>query len=471
MTPVANDLCVFAVKRGEMSERFDVYYWQYEFKVLEEKLDNCTFDVVPLEQLIAEKQGVKDGPGGWLINKSEYVDDGIPMLRGVNVLDGRIDLSNTVYITEEKHRQLAASEALPGDILITMRGTFGRAAILPNSIPKANMNAALCRIRLKDAALSEYLMWYLNSDIAYKQFKRHGTKAVQDDLNLGYIKAVRVIVPDLQTQQRSVADLKYKLEAANDKLNKAEMLFSDMSKYTHSVLKLAEVSSHKPVVFAVKGNMTKGARIDPEYHNPYYTHRVEEIEKINYDTLGNIIEFSTEVWDQKTIFNDVFPYIEISGVRVRENSYKAAAVPVSEAPSRAKMIVRNGDIIVSATRPHRGATATISCGESELQIASSGFCVLRELKRKDVLKEYLQWILTDDYVLLQMLQRSSGGNYPAITSGELKKIVIPIPDVSIQQQICAEATRRKKEAYTLRTVAEQEWQEAKEQFEKELLGE
>ena len=85
------------------------------------------------------------------------------------------------------------------------------------------------------------------------------------------------------------------------------------------------------------------------------------------------------------------------------------------------------------------------------------------------MKEYLQWILLDDYVLLQMLQRSSGGNYPAITSDELKKIVIPIPEISVQQEICVEATRRKQEADRLRKEAEQEWQKARKQFEKELL--
>ena len=177
------------------------------------------------------------------------------------------------------------------------------------------------------------------------------------------------------------------------------------------------------------------------------------------------------MWDQKSIFEEVFPYIEISGVKIRENSYKTTEVAVSEAPSRAKMIVRDGDIIVSTTRPHRGAIATISCKTTNTQIASTGFCVLRELKRNDVLKEYLQWILLDDYVLLQMLQRSSGGNYPAITSDELKKIVIPIPEISVQQEICSEATRRKQEADKLRIEAEQEWIEARKQFEKELLGE
>ena len=69
-----------------------------------------------------------------------------------------------------------------------------------------------------------------------------------------------------------------------------------------------------------------------------------------------------------------------------------------------------------------------------------------------------------------MLQRSSGGNYPAIVSDELKKIVIPIPRIDIQRTICEEAERKQKQARELRREAEQEWSEAKARFEKELLG-
>lgn len=295
--------------------------------------------------------------------------------------------------------------------------------------------------------------------------------AGQQRVSASFLETFPAVLPEYDIQVKLVTNLEKKLEAMNNKLEQAEKLFADMSKCVHSILGIGEVSTQKPAFFAINAHMTLGSRIDPEYHNPFYTHRVEEIKKLTYDTLGNILEFSTEAWDQKSIFEEVFPYIEISGVQIRENSYKATEVAISKAPSRAKMIVRDGDIIVSTTRPHRGAIATISCNKLQVQIASTGFCILRELKRNNVLKEYLQWILLDDYVLLQMLQRSSGGNYPAITSDELKKIVIPIPDISVQQKICAEATMRKKEADKLRMEAEQEWQEARKQFERELLGE
>ena len=295
--------------------------------------------------------------------------------------------------------------------------------------------------------------------------------AGQQRVSSSFIENFPAVLPEYSIQVRLVAELEEKLNLLNGKLRQADELLAGMSSFIHSVLKMNEISSEKPMLFAVKKDAVAGIRIDPEYHNPFYARRIAEIRKQPFDILENIVEFSTESWNQKDHFNEAFPYIEISNVFLKENKYDISHINISDAPSRAKMIVRNGDIIVSTTRPHRGAIATILCPDDEIQIASTGFCVLRELKRKDVLKEYLQWILLDDYVLLQMLQRSSGGNYPAIVSDELKKIVIPIPDLDKQRTICDEAKRRQKQAETLRLEAEQELAAAKAQFEKELLGE
>lgn len=403
-------------------------------------------------------------------NEDQYADSGIKFLRIQNITSFGFDFSDVKYITEAVHDNLLKrSQLAENDLLMTITGRIGTSAVVTSSCLPANINQHIVRIRLKQGVYPHFVAAYLNSFTGLLLSNRSVTGTTR--LALDYESIKKIPFPDLSDEKQKI--FANTVFTARDKkakkLRQAEELLLGMSGYIHSILKIEELSFAKPIVYSVAGHATLGTRIDPEYHNPYYTHRVEEIEKLTYDTLGNIIEFSTEAWDQKAIFEEIFPYIEIAGVQIRENSYKATDISVAEAPSRAKMIVRNGDIIVSTTRPHRGAIATISCDETEVQIASTGFCVLRELKRKDVLKEYLQWILLDDYILLQMLQRSSGGNYPAITSNELKKIVIPIPDISVQQEICDEAVRRKHEADKLRREAKQEWQEAKEQFEKELL--
>ena len=467
MTPDADDLCIFAVKRGDIENREIYCNPLYPFYIsLIEKYKNSPYycgkmsdflDVNPKTDctMLTDKTEVSFVPMPNVQERNNMVSyDMVPY--------EKVKKGFTVF----RRNDLIWAKITP----CMQNGKSCIVDEMPTEIGFGSTEFHVVRKRNDDIYMPFVWSIFSNKNVLKAAQAVFSGSAGQQRVSASFLEMFPAVLPKYDVQVKLVANLEKKLESMNDKLGQAEKLFADMSKYVHSVLGIGEVSTQKPIIFAINSYMTFDARIDPEYHNPYYTHRVEEIEKLTYDTLGNIIEFSTEAWDQKSIFDELFPYIEISGVQIRENSYKTTDVAVSAAPSRAKMIVRNGDIIVSTTRPHRGAIATISCDETDVQIASTGFCVLRKLKRKDVLKEYLQWILLDEYVLLQMLQRSSGGNYPAITSDELKKVVIPIPDISVQQVICAEATRRKNEADKLRIEAEQEWQMAKEWFERELLG-
>lgn len=87
-----------------------------------------------------------------------------------------------------------------------------------------------------------------------------------------------------------------------------------------------------------------------------------------------------------------------------------------------------------------------------------------------VRRDYLWCVMRAQFCLRQMLQRASGGNYPAITEPELANIVVPVPNMKIQEIIAAEVHRHHDEAQRLRKEAEAGWRAAKHWFEDELLG-
>ncbi len=178
------------------------------------------------------------------------------------------------------------------------------------------------------------------------------------------------------------------------------------------------------------------------------------IEAKNYAELGELVEFAKETWDQKSVFDSEFPYIEISNIDTSNGEIaKTDFVPVTEAPSRAKMVVREGDIIVSTTRPNRGAITPISKKQDGF-IASTGFAILRDLKDSKVLKDYLFIALRTSLSLRQMEQRTTGGNYPAITTEDLKKIKIVVPELKTQEKIIAGVKAIYNKARNLRQEAE-----------------
>ena len=82
-------------------------------------------------------------------------------------------------------------------------------------------------------------------------------------------------------------------------------------------------------------------RIDPFYYRPEFRELNEKLSKLKNEQLGEIIEFSSETWNQKDFFDDEFPYIEISEVDISTGEVQnITCYEKREAPSRAKMIVR-----------------------------------------------------------------------------------------------------------------------------------
>ena len=192
-----------------------------------------------------------------------------------------------------------------------------------------------------------------------------------------------------------------------------------MSSYTITNNKI-----DKNKVFILQKNEIE-KRFDPQFYKKEYKDLLSKIKANNFSRLGDIVKYSNETWNQKDFFKNEFPYIEISEINTLSGEIEnISQVIIEEAASRAKMIVRLNDIIVSTTRPNRGAISLIK-EKQDFSIASTGFAVIRELKDLEIKREYLFILLRQQLILKQFEQRSSGGNYPAITQEELNNVLIP----------------------------------------------
>ena len=176
-------------------------------------------------------------------------------------------------------------------------------------------------------------------------------------------------------------------------------------------------------------------RFDSEFYTPNNSKLISKLKSKPYYKLWEIVDFSNDLWNQKDYFNDTFPYIEISSINLSDGQIKKIReISINEAPSRAKKIVRKNDIIISLTRPTRGAISILENIEN-LKICSTGFSVINNVDESKIKRKTLFNILRMSFVLQQMGQRSSGGNYPAITQEELGKIIIPKLNQKEQEKI------------------------------------
>ncbi|WP_103664209.1 restriction endonuclease subunit S [Gracilimonas amylolytica] len=122
-------------------------------------------------------------------------------------------------------------------------------------------------------------------------------------------------------------------------------------------------------------------------------------------------------------------YIDIGSVDSEGNINNRESMRFEKAPSRARRIVKKGDTILATVRTYLKAIAQIDYDFNTLQICSTGFAVLRP---KEVFPRFLFYWVRSDYFIGEIVSRSVGVSYPAISSSEIGKL--PIPDLAVNEQ-------------------------------------
>lgn len=128
-----------------------------------------------------------------------------------------------------------------------------------------------------------------------------------------------------------------------------------------------------------------------------------------------------------------FKYVDISSIDVTTGTITAPQTLLgADAPSRARKVIKEGDLLISTVRPTRGAIAIVT-KELDNQICSTGFSVIRPNDSADV--KYLHFILRSELVKEQFRKFSTGSSYPAILDSDIEKTVIPLPSKKQQLEI------------------------------------
>lgn len=129
---------------------------------------------------------------------SEYVEDGVPFLRSLNVEPFRINVNEIKYVTPEFHQKIKKSALRPGDVAIVRTGKPGTCAVIPDWLPDANCSD-LVIVRCGEEIRPRFLCYWVNS-VAAHHISSHTVGAVQQHFNVGAAKKMKVAVPELCTQ-------------------------------------------------------------------------------------------------------------------------------------------------------------------------------------------------------------------------------------------------------------------------------
>lgn len=167
-----------------------------------------------------------------------------------------------------------------------------------------------------------------------------------------------------------------------------------------------------------------------------------EVKKIKY--LASINDDSLS---DKTDEEFELDYVDISSIESGVGITKSEVFKFKDAPSRARRIVKHGDVIISTVRTYLKAIAKIDKPKPNL-IVSTGFAVLRP---KDISPEYSGYLFYHENLLGEIVSRSVGVSYPAINSSEIGTIKIPLPKKTEQTAIATYLDRKTAEIDALIT--------------------
>ena len=152
------------------------------------------------------------GPFGSKLTQRDYVNNGVPVIRGSNMNGGRfLDMNEFVYVSDSKFRKdLSSNLAKPGDLIFTQRGTLGQVAIIPYEGISDRYVVSQSQMKLTvDSTKADrfFLYYYFSSHEAIERITNFVSSSGVPHINLTTLRSFDVPVPPLDIQRKIAAIL------------------------------------------------------------------------------------------------------------------------------------------------------------------------------------------------------------------------------------------------------------------------
>ncbi|PRN00711.1 restriction endonuclease subunit S [Aliarcobacter cryaerophilus] len=335
---------------------------------------------------------------GFAFKSKLFVNDGLPIVRIKNIKNEKVLLDDVVYFNVEDYgKKLDSYQIKKNDILIAMSGATTGKIGLYDTEEISYLNQRVGLFRIENSNLRSYLFYFLSTQIEKNLELSLG--AAQPNLSTEQINNIELPLPPLEEQKRIVVNL--------------DNLFAKIDK---------AIALHQK-------NIDEADIFMASVLNDVF---VELEEKYGLIKINDVV-VKTKNKNPLNEKDTPFTYIDISSID--NKSFKIVEPKQligSEAPSRAKKEVFQGDIVYSTTRPNLKNIAIVSENYNN-SIASTGFCVLRTNEK--TINYYLFYFLITEKLFEQIEPNIRGAQYPATSDNDLKNCNIPNTPYETQQKV------------------------------------
>lgn len=307
-----------------------------------------------------------------------------------------------------------------GDILFARSGaTAGKSFYYESKYGDCAFAGYLIRFKADFQKANSKFLYYYTLTQAYEEWSQQiFIQATIQNISAEKYNGLRFAIPDNIEQQNEIVEYLDKKCAEIDALIEAK-------EKTNSLLR----EQRQSIIYEA---VTKG--LNPNI--PMKDSGIEWIGEIPESWDVKKIKYCTKLDQNKLAENTdpdyEFKYIDISSVTEVGGIGETIEVTFSKSPSRARMIVKNGDTIISTVRTYLKAIAFIE--DATDFICSTGFCVVSPIE-KILNPKFCYYALQSDYFVQNVVSESVGVSYPAISSADIGNMKLCIPSTEEQDEI------------------------------------
>jgi type I restriction enzyme S subunit len=147
------------------------------------------------------------GPFGSNLTTRDYIQEGIPVIRGNNLtVDSLFREEDFVFVSEKKATDLRPNTAYPGDLIFTQRGTLGQVGLIPREARYQRYIISQSQMKLTvnpEIAYVHFVYYLFRQPSMVQKVINYAITSGVPHINLGILKEFKIRLPEIDSQKRA----------------------------------------------------------------------------------------------------------------------------------------------------------------------------------------------------------------------------------------------------------------------------
>lgn len=406
---------------------------------------NTDLFIKSLKHFYLNKSSIVSGPFGSTLTSSSYLNAGdIAFVRIENIRGSfRINMTDIIYISSEDNLRIANSQLFTDDIILSKVGnSIGFFARVDEELLTCNISENNIGIKLNkfDKAKRHFILTYLNSKFGQILILRRRSGNAQPKLNVDDV--CKVPIPEFSNDFNEI--ISSLILKSNSIIKRADETYHAAKKMLSGALGLDNFkpSNANVAIKSFSASFGVSGRLDAEFYQPKYDGWK------NFMTIAGTVGELCKVYDENFMPKpkQIYKYIELANVSANGNISTPDAIIGADLPTRARRIVKAGQVIISSIEGSLQNCALITA-ENDSALCSTGFFVIDS---ENFNAATLLVLFKSELMQNLMRQQCTGTILTAISKENFLNLPLPVVSRELQEKIAANV----KESFRLRGESE-----------------